>query len=149
MVLRVNALEVPFSPLKSYTKEGIFKLYLSDVGMLSSLCGLKPRDLLPDENNMYKGAVAENYVIQQFAAHRESLFYYKPSENMEIDLVDDRADVVPIEIKAGRRKRSKSLDQYVNQYKPSVAVRISALNFGKTEQLLSVPLYAVFCLTSS
>ena len=148
MVLRVNALEVPLSPLKSYTKEGIFKLYLSDVGMLSSLCGLKPRDLLPDENNMYKGAVAENYVIQQFAAHRESLFYYKPSENMEIDLVDDRADVVTIEIKAGRRKRSKSLDQYVNQYKPSVAVRISALNFGKTEQLLSVPLYAVFCLTS-
>ena len=117
--------------------------------MLSSLCGLKPRDLLLDENNTYKGAVVENYVIQQFAAHRESLFYYKPSENMEIDLVDDMTDIVPIEIKAGRHKRSKSLDQYVNQYKPSFAVRISALNFGKTEKMISVPLYAIFCLTSS
>ena len=146
MVLQVNALELPLSPLKSYTKENIFKLYLSDVGMLSSLCGLKPRDLLPDEDNMFKGAVVENYVIQQFAAYRESLFYFKPSENMEIDLVDDTVSVVPIEIKAGRHKRSKSLEQYMQQYHPNSAIRISALNFGKTGPLFSVPLYAVFCL---
>ena len=146
MVLQVNALETPLSPLKSYTKENIFKLYLSDVGMLSSLCGLKPKDLLPEENNMFKGAVVENYVIQQFAAYREELFYFKPSENMEIDLVDDMVSVIPIEIKAGRHKRSKSLEQYMQQYLPDSAVRISALNFGKTGPLLSVPLYAVFCL---
>ena len=149
MVLSVNALEVPLSPLKSYTKEGIFKLYLSDVGMLSSMCGMKPRDLLPEENNMYKGAVAENYVIQQFAAHREALYYFKPSENMEIDLVDDSAAVIPIEIKAGRHKRSRSLDRYMEHYKPEEAIRISALNFGKTGTLLSVPLYAVFCLADN
>ena len=150
MVYQVTALESPLSPLKGYEKPDIYKLYLSDTGLLSSLCGLKPKDLLPETANIYKGAVVENYVIQQFAAHREEMYYYKPSESMEIDMVDNwKGDIIPVEIKSGRHKRSRSLQNYMKKYHPNLAIRISALNMGKTDLLLSVPLYAVFCLMDS
>jgi len=148
MILQVNALECPLSPLKGYEKDNIYKLYLSDVGLLSALCGIRPRDLLPEQANIYKGPMVENYVMQEFAAHRERLYYFKPSEAMEIDLIDDLwDDIIPIEVKSGRHKRSRSLQNYIEQYHPRQAVRISALNIGRSEQIFSVPLYMLFCLT--
>ena len=103
--------------------------------------------MLPDQNNLYKGSVAENYVIQHLAVHTEQLFYFKPSDNMEIDLMnDDGVHIVPIEIKAGRYKKSRSLMNYIERYRPAYAIRISALNFGTNDMIRSVPLYAVFCL---
>ena len=147
MILEVSALEAPLSPLKGYAKDNAFKLYLSDVGMLASLSGLKPLDLLPEQDNMYKGPVAENYVIQHLAAHAEHLFYFRPSDSMEIDLIyDDSIHIVPIEIKAGRHKKSRSLLNYIDRYHPAYAIRISALNFGTDGLIRSIPLYAIFCL---
>lgn len=148
MLLKVTALESPFSPLKGYAKESSFKLYLSDAGMLSSLAEVRRRDLLPDQENLYKGPLVENYVIQHLAIQREQLYYYKPSERMDINLIDDDGtNIVPIEIKAGRHKRSRSLQNYMERYHPAYAIRISALNFGEGNLIRSIPLYAVFCLT--
>ena len=150
MLLMVKGLEAPLSPLKSQEKDGQYKLYLSDVGLLSAMCGIKARDLLPDQANLYKGAVIENYIIQQFAPYRENLFYFKPSASMDIDLIDDQPDgMIPIEIKSGRHKRSVSLSNYMEQYHPPCGIRFSALNFGKANQLISLPLYAAFCAEKS
>ena len=147
MVIKICSLELPATPLAGYKNDSAFKLYLSDCGMLSSLAGLQPRDLAIDTANIYKGAVIENYVIQQFAPHLEELFYYKPSDSMEIDLIyDNGITIIPIEIKSGRHKRSTSLKNYIHRFSPSTAIRFSALNFGKTENLWSIPLYAAFCL---
>ena len=148
MILQVTALESPFSPLKGYAKERSFKLYLSDTGMLSSLAEVRRRDLLPDQGNLYKGPLVENYVIQHLAIQREQLYYFKPSERMDIDLIDDDGtNIVPIEIKAGRHKRSRSLQNYMERYHPAYAIQISVLNFGEGNLIRSIPLYAVFCLT--
>ena len=150
MIWKVNSLELPKSPLKGYENENIFKVYLSDVGILSSLCGLKAKDLIAEENNPYKGAVTENYVIQEFAAQKIDLYYYKPSDKMEIDLIYDNGfDIIPVEIKSGRHKKSISLKNYQQQFHPAYAIRFSAFNFGKTEDIRSVPLYAAFCLDGS
>ena len=147
MVIKVCSLDLPAAPLAGYKNDSVFKIYLSDCGMLSSLAGLQPRDLAIDTANIYKGAVIENYVMQQFAPHIEEMFYFKPSDSMEIDLIyDSGTAVIPIEIKSGRHKRSTSLKNYINRFSPSTAIRFSALNFGKSECLWSVPLYAVFCL---
>ena len=146
MLLAVNGLEAPLSPLKSQEKDNMYKLYLSDVGMLATMCGMKARDLLPEQPNLYKGAIVENYLIQQFAGYREEQYYFRPSDSMEIDLVDDRNEgIIPIEIKSGRHKRSRSLHNYIDQFHPPFAIRFSALNFGKTDCLVSLPLYAAFC----
>lgn len=145
MVLKLNSLETPHAPLKGYENEEIFKLYLSDVGILSSLCGMMPKDLLTEEANAYKGAVIENCIIQQFAAQGKETWYYRPSQNMEIDLIyDNGKGVVPAEIKSGRHKRSTSLNQYREQFHPETSIRFSALNFGRKDDLCSCPLYAAF-----
>lgn len=147
MIYRVHRIEAPFSPLRGYENEDSFKVYLSDTGLLSNMCGLHYRDLLPDQHNIYKGPVTENYVVQQLSAKGMELYYYKPSESMEIDLVlDIDGAVIPVEIKSGRHKRSTSLKNYREKYQPEYALRFSELNFGWKDGLYSVPLYAVWCV---
>ena len=147
LVIAVKKLDAPLSPLKGYESESGEKIYLSDAGLLGNMCGLKYRDLLSDANNIYKGAVIENYVVEEFRARGRNLNYFKPSDSMEIDLVyDDGNDIVPVEIKSGRHKRSTSLKNYIDKYKPSYAIRVSERNFGEMDGVRSVPLYALWCM---
>lgn len=147
MVYEVHKVDAPFFPLKGYENRNSFKLYLSDVGILRNMSGMKYKDLLPESHNIYKGGITENYVVQQLRAQGRDLYYYKPSESMEIDLLlDIGEEIVPVEIKSGRHKRSKSLVNYQEKYHPELAIRISALNFGFQNGIFSVPLYAVWCI---
>ncbi|MBR2555511.1 MAG: ATP-binding protein [Aeriscardovia sp.] len=147
MVYKVTKAEVPKTPLKVYAEEGFFKLYLSDVGLLMYASGMSYNDLLNTSDNTFKGAVAENYVVQMAAAGEKGLFYYKPDDSMEIDLLlEYDGEIVPMEIKAGRHKRSTSLKNYRTKFSPVKMIRISENNFGQADELISVPLYAAFCL---
>jgi uncharacterized protein len=147
MILKIDKVELPASPLSGYDERNNFKVYLSDVGMLTSLCRVNYRDLLPESDNMYKGGIVENYVYQQMIIRHPDLYYFKPQESMEIDLLyDDGNSIIPVEIKSGRHRRSTSLNNYRKKYKPDHAIRISEMNFGASDGLISVPLYAVCCI---
>lgn len=147
LVISVGKVDLPKPPLQGYADSGSCKLYLSDIGILRHTTGLKMRDMLPETHNIYKGAVTENYVVQQLSASGYRLYYYKPSASMEIDLVLDTEDgIIPIEIKSGRHKRSTSLKNYCEKYRPPYAIRISELNFGEAGGLRSLPLYAAWCI---
>ena len=147
MIYRIDRVELPASPLSGYDDKNNFKIYLSDVGMLTSLTRIRYKDLLPDADNMYKGGIIENYVYQQMRPQHPELYYFKPSESMETDILyDDGENIIPVEIKSGRHRRSTSLKNYREKYCPDHAVRISEMNFGSSDGLISVPLYAAFCL---
>ncbi len=147
MVYKVNRLDEVMLPLKAYISLSGEKVYLSDVGILSYLTGLKLHDLSADVPNIYKGAVTENYVVQQLISCGCDIFYYKPSESMEIDIITEiNGKIIPIEIKSGRHKRSVSLKNYREKYKPEQAIRLSENNFGYDDGLFSVPLYAAVCI---
>ena len=147
MIYKINKLEAPLVPLKAYENEDSFKIYLSDVGILCSICSIAPNDLLSGTHNIYKGAIIENYVYEQMIKRYKSLYYFKPADNMEIDLLTEiENEIIPIEIKSGRHKKSTSLKNYMEKYKPHYAIRISENNFGMVDNLKSVPLYAVFCI---
>ncbi|MCR5206546.1 MAG: AAA family ATPase [Lachnospiraceae bacterium] len=147
MVIKIDNVEMIASPLKGYENTDSFKLYISDPGLLSNLCHLRMSDIISSEHNIYKGSVIENYVISQFTVSGKSFYYFKPSENMEIDVVLDEDDgIIPCEIKSGRHKRSKSLNNYIEKYNPVRAYRLSELNFGQAQNLISIPLYAAFCI---
>lgn len=147
MILRIDKVELPLSPLSGYEERKNFKVYLSDVGMLTSLCRINYRDLLPESDNMYKGGIVENCVCQQMIIRHPELYYFKPSDSMEIDLLYDNGEgIIPVEIKSGRHHRSTSLNNYRTKYKPDHAIRISELNFGASDGLISIPLYAVSCI---
>lgn len=149
MVLKSNLTKKNESPLKAFVSLDKFKLYLSDVGILRSLANIDYREILFDMNEMYKGVLTENYVACEFYNKFRELYYYQFA-NYEIDfLIKIDGNIIPVEVKSGRRVNSKSLNAYIDKYNPKYAIRISTKNFGLENNIKSVPLYAVFLISNS
>ncbi len=140
----VNKIEIP---IKAYAEEDTFKLYLNDVGILTSLLEIEPAEILLNEKFMFKGAITENYVAQAFRTNGISLYYWNSGNKAEIDfLIYNKDGIIPVEVKAGDNTQSKSLNVYKEKYKPQYAIRLSTKNFGFTNGIKSIPLYATFCI---
>jgi predicted AAA+ superfamily ATPase len=138
-----------YMPVSAYVDLSDFKLYLSDAGMLTMQSGMATQTILSsiEEDNMFLGLISENYVAQALICNGFPLFYWKNENTAELDFVIQIADqVIPVEVKKGKRTKSTSLNMFVKQYKCRYAIRISAKNFGFENQIKSVPLYAVWCI---
>ena len=140
-----NKVEIP---LKVYKEEDSFKMYLNDVGLLTNLSELSFSDIMLDKNFIFKGALAENYVAEELNANKNALYYWTSGQDAEVDflLYSETDGIIPIEVKSGVRVSSKSLNVYIEKYKPNYAIRVSAKNFGYENNIKSVPLYAAFCI---
>ena len=91
--------------------------------------------------------MTKNYVAQCFKAKKYRLAYWQSEGKAEVDFVlQIDGKVVPVEVKKGRRNRSKSLGVFMEKYKSEYAIRISKKNFGFENNIKLVPLYAVFCI---
>ena len=146
MILKCELTEKNESPLKAFASSDKFKLYLSDVGLLRALSNIDYSEILLDKNEMYKGVLTENYIACELYPKYKELYYYTFSK-YEIDfLIKINGDIIPIEVKSGRRTNSKSLGEYIKKYKPKYSIRISSKNFGFENNIKSIPLYAVFCI---
>lgn len=146
MVLKCDLADRNESPLKAFINSDKFKLYLSDVGLLRALSNLDYSEILLDKNEMFNGVLTENYVACSIYPKFKELFYYN-FDKYEIDfLIKINGDIIPVEVKSGRRTNSKSLNEYINKYNPVYSIRISSKNFGFENNIKSVPLYAVFCI---
>lgn len=147
MIYKCNLLKSIQIPPKAYADEEYFKLYLSDVGLLTSLLEIQYNDILLDNSFLYKGNIAENYVATQLVRNGLSLYYWKSNSDAEIDFILYNEDgLIPIEVKASDNITSKSLNSYMKQYNPKYAIRISSKNFGFENNIKSVPLYAAFLI---
>jgi len=124
-----------------------FKIYMIDVGLLTLKSGIVPHDVMGKGNNLFVGAITENYVANALHANGFQLFYWTSASQAEVDFViQDFDKVIPVEVKANLHVKSRSLSVYVQKYKPEYTIRISAKNFGFENRIKSVPLYAVFCI---
>ena len=140
----VNKFEIP---LKGYMDSDSFKLYLSDVGLLSSILNIPYNKLVLGDKMEYLGTIAENYVANELKSNGFDLYYYSLSRILEIDfLIESNEGVIPIEVKASDNVKSKSLNYYMEKYKAKYAIRISTKNFGFDNNLKYVPLYATFAI---
>lgn len=147
MIYKCNLLKAIQIPPKAYADEEYFKLYISDVGLLTSLLEIQYNDILLDNNFLYKGNIAENYVAEQLVRNGVSLYYWKSNSDAEIDFILYNKDgLIPIEVKASDNITSKSLNSYIKKYNPKYSIRISAKNFGFENNIKSIPLYAAFLI---
>ena len=147
VVLKCVKCEHGFMPPIAYQDLSSFKLYLSDVGLLSAQSGITLKSLAGSELNQFSGALTENYVAGALVAKGFDLAYWESKSKAEVDfLIVLHGSVVPVEVKAAENNRSRSLSVYMERYKPQMAVRISSKNFGFENGIKSVPLYAVFAL---
>ncbi len=148
-VLKCQKITQGTIPVAVYAYFPDFKLYMSDVGMLTLKSGLPAQMLLQENNedNTFMGMVTENYVAQVFVAKKIPLYYWKNDNTAEVDFVlQQDVNVIPVEVKSGTNTRSKSLMMFAKQYHCPYAIRISQKNFGFENNIKSVPLYAVFCI---
>ncbi len=149
IVLKCHKLEHGFMPINVYIDLSDFKLYMSDVGLLTMKSGMAQQLILSslEMNNQFLGSMAENYVAQEFNAKGYTLVYWKNNNTAELDFVIQKEnEIIPVEVKKGKRTRSASMRLFSNKYNTSYALRISMKNFGFENNIKSVPLYAVFCV---
>lgn len=106
IALNVQAISNPVFPLIQSTSKNLIKLYLNDVGLLSSiLYGNNVLAVMEDNRSINLGALYENVVACELAAHGHNLFYYDNRNKGEVDfIVDDyeNLSILPIEVKSGR-----------------------------------------------
>lgn len=148
LVYRVNKITKPDLPITAYEDFNSFKLFVLDVGLLGAMTDLQA-DTIIDGNRIFeefKGAIAEQYVLQQFKTIKDLPVFYWSNETSraEIDFVIQiKSDVVPVEVKAERNLQAKSLKVYIEKFKPNYAIRTSMADYKKTNSLIDIPIYAI------
>jgi predicted AAA+ superfamily ATPase len=148
LIHKVHRVAAPHLPLKAYADLKSFKLFLVDVGLLSCMARLR-QDVFLDGNALFKefkGALTEQYVLQQLKTLPDIETYYWTNERgtFEIDFMLDVGNaVVPLEAKAEVNLQSKSLKTFAEKFHPAISVRTSMADYKREEWLLNLPLYAI------
>ncbi|MBP5696016.1 MAG: ATP-binding protein [Treponema sp.] len=148
LVHLVHGLSKPGYPLKAYEELDAFKIYMNDIGLL---CALGETDIkaILDDNVFFaefKGALTEQFVLQQLLSATDlKLFYYSsPNSSGEIDFVTQIEDlVVPIEVKASENLQAKSLKAFHQKWQNDFSVRTSLADFRHDIWLTNIPLYGI------
>ena len=135
---------IPGLPLSAYQDISAFKVYACDCGLLRRLAKLSPEIILSGYAGYteFKGALAENAVLQSLVAQNDVKSYYWSSENRaEFDFVlQIQTDIIPVEIKSDVRISGKSLSVYNTKFNPPYRIRLSMNNLKENGGLLSCPI---------
>ena len=148
LIHKVQRIKKPGLPLKAYLDLDAFKIYLLDIGLLMAMVDLDARIII-DGNRIFtefKGALTEQYVLQQLIADLgvEAYYYSTEKSSGEIDfLLQGRSSILPLEVKAEENLRAKSLRAFCEKYHPAYAVRTSMSDYREQEWMTNIPLYNI------
>lgn len=148
LVTKVYKINKPAVPVKAYVDFSAFKLYLLDVGLLGALSELDAESILEGNTifTEFKGALTEQYVLQQIVSDTVYKPYYYAGEKStyEVDFVVQKGkNIVPVEVKAEDNLRAQSLKFYYSKFAPESAVRTSMANYREQDWMINLPLYAI------
>ena len=148
LIHKVNMVNEPHLPLKSYINLSSFKLFLVDIGLLGAMADMPVEAIIDGDSSFveFKGAMTEQYVLQELVATTEYTPYYYGTDKSTFEqdfLLQIGTDIVPVEVKAKGNVRSQSLKAYCDKFQPKRAVRFSTLNYISQGWMENIPLYAV------
>ena len=147
----VHSVSKPGYPLKAYEELDSFKIYMNDTGLLCALGNTDIKSILDDNTFFveFKGAVTEQYVLQQLLSctNFKPFYYSSPNSSGEIDfLIQAEDQIVPIEVKSAENLQAKSLKAFHQKYNNHYSVRTSLSDFRIDDWLTNIPLYAIFLI---
>ena len=151
LVYKVNRCKKAMLPLAAYEDFSAFKMFLSDVGLMGAMSNVPAQSLL-DGNALFsdfKGALTEQYVLQQLLVKSSLSVYYWSSENSrgELDfLLQDEEKIIPVEVKAEENLQSKSLKIFVERNPGLHGVRFSMSPYREQDWLTNYPLYSLLAV---
>lgn len=134
----------PKSPLAAYKKSNMVKLFMFDVGLLNHMLGSSYKGV-KQQAYEYKGYVAENFVQQELVAIGVDPSYSWNDARAEIEflLANDDGDIVPVEVKSGKRTRARSLDSYIQKCAPKKTFKLTGTQGSSPleQEHIVMPLY--------
>ena len=109
LIIKISICNKSEIPLMAFTKESVFKLYLMDIGLLGSMLGIPPAEILLGNYGSTKGYFAENFVVTELTAAGKEHLYGWNERNSEIEfLLTTKDGIIPLEVKSGIRTKAKS-----------------------------------------
>ena len=144
----VNNAELPLSTNADAT---YFKVYMSDIGLLSRMLGLSIYSFMDENNGLKtsKGAIVENYAMNELICMNKTPYFWKSGNTAELDFIFEKDEnVVPLEIKSATNTQAKSYKQFCKKYNPKVGCKSSlkniATNYVEDTNTISLPLYLIW-----
>ena len=129
-------------PLSAFDKLDQFKLFLFDTGLLKHMAGVDNSAILLKSDYQFKGALTENYVLQQLRGQFEVEPRYYSDKRGEIDFVlQNGVEIIPVEVKGGEGKSAPSFKRYIAEHHPEHAIRFSKLGYRRDGEITNIPLY--------
>ena len=151
IISRCYNLSITELPLDGNSQKEIFKVYMLDCGLfISMLEDGTQYDVLQGKLYGYKGAIFENLIADIFKKMGRNLYYFHKDSGLEVDFVIRyKGECTLIEVKAtgGNTKSTKTILRHPEKYHVNSAVKFGDYNIGRSEGILTLPLYCAFLLT--
>lgn len=148
LLIKAELVEKPEIPLEGAADKTYFKVYMSDVGLLRAKSKVSVNTIL-EESDLYiryKGAFAENYVLNELKTIGKAPFFWRSGNTAEVDFIyEEEGEIVPVEVKAADNTQAKSYKQFCKKYQPKKGLKLSkkniAENICETTTTFNIPLY--------
>lgn len=142
-------------PLSSSANATYFKVYMSDIGLLRRKSGVSYQTILNGDDSYirYKGALAENYVLNELISTGVSPYFWRSGNLAEIDFLFEKdGNIIPVEVKSADNTQAKSYKSFCKKNTPKTGFKISMKNIAENlcekTRTVNLPLYLAWNLKS-
>ena len=152
IIARCYNLSITELPLDGNAEEDVFKVYMRDCGLFVSMLEDGTQyDILQGNLYGYKGAIFENLIADILGKMGRKLYYFHKDSGLEVDFViryQGQCTLVEVKAATGNTKSTKTILRHPEKYHVNSAIKLGDYNVGRTDQLLTLPLYMAFLLTA-
>lgn len=123
-------------PLSSNADSTYFKVYMADSGLLCRRLGLSYKNILEENTALstFKGAITENYVLQELIVQNKVPYFWRSGNTAELDfLFEEDGNVIPVEVKAATNTQAKSFKQFCKKYQNKTGFKLSLKNIAEND----------------
>lgn len=138
-------------PLAFNADATYFKVYMTDIGLLSRRLKISIDDYMSESDTLKtsKGAITENYVMNELIFKNKVPYFWKSGNTAEVDFIyEHEGNVVPVEVKAATNTQAKSYKQFCGKYGPKIGFKTSLKNIASNvvnkTNTVSIPLYLLW-----
>lgn len=153
IISRCYNLSITELPLDGNAEKDIFKVYMCDIGLFVAMLEDGTQfDVLQGNLLGYKGAIFEGLIADIFSKMGRKLYYFHKDSGLEVDFVMRyKGECTIVEVKAvtGNTKSSRTILRHPEKYHVKQMIKLGDYNVGKSEQMLTLPLYMAFLLTEN
>ena len=150
IICRCYNTDITGLPMEGNAKDNVFKVYMSDIGLLVEMLGEGTRaDILQGNLGGFKGAIYENLMADTLHKKTQNLYYFHKDSGLELDfLVRMNGECVPLEVKAksSKAKSARTVLNHPEKYHVKQIIKFGDYNIGREGHLLTLPSYMQFLL---